>query len=492
MLKSLYTRLALGLFVLLIAVGLVHSFLNTLSLRKYYTSVNQELNRNLARDLVSDRNLVEEGELDQGALKDLFELYMTINPSIEIYLLDAEGKILAYSADPEKIKRNSVSLEPIRALLGNEAAYPVLGDDPRSHDRRKVFSVTPVPSVQNAGGYLYVVLRGEEYDSIEMMAREGHFVTMSSWAMGFSLLFGLIAGLAAFHLLTLRLTRLTRIVEQFEQTDPAAGPRLRWADEHRRSDDEIDYLGMAFDRMTDRIAQQIEQLREKDTLRRRLVAQVSHDLRTPLASMNGYVESLRMKRERISPEEQARFLDIVLDEGRRLSHLVDELFELAALEAREKQPRLEPFALAELIYDVAQKHRPEAARKAIELNVIGDPSLPLVVGDLGMTERVMDNLIRNALEYSPSQSQVELSLERVTEGLLVRVSDSGPGIAEKDLPHVFDPLYRGDDRENPGHAGLGLAIARRIMVMQGGTIRVRNRRTGGAEFEIILPSQASI
>lgn len=489
MLKSLYTRLALGLFVLLIAVGLVYTVVSTMSLRDYYASVNQELNRDLARNLVSDRNLVDEGKLDQSALKELFALYMTINPSIEIYLLDKEGKILAYSADPEKIKRNSVSLEPIHKLLDDMAAYPVLGDDPRSHDRQKVFSVTPVPSAQNTEGYLYVVLRGEEYDSVEMMAREGHFITMSAWAMGASLLFGLIAGLAAFRLLTRRLTRLTRIVEQFEQGEPNNGERLRWADERSRSRDEIDYLGMTFDRMADRIAQQIEQLREKDTLRRRLVAQVSHDLRTPLASMQGYVESLRMKRDRLSPDEQARFLDIALQEGRRLAHLVDELFELAALEAREKQPRLEPFAPAELIHDVAQKHGPEAARKAIDLKVTGDPALPMVVGDLGMTERVLDNLIRNALEYSPENAEVELNLAKAEDGLKVTISDNGPGIAEQDLPHVFDPLYRGDNRETPGHAGLGLAIARRIMDMQGGRISVANRSQGGAAFEIVLPFQ---
>ncbi|MBB5321640.1 sensor histidine kinase [Marinobacter oulmenensis] len=487
MLKSLYTRLALGLFVLLIAVGLVYTVVSTLSLRDYYASVNQELNRDLARNLVSDRNLVDEGQLDQSALKELFTLYMTINPSIEIYLLDKEGKILAYSADPEKIKRNSVSLEPIHKLLDDMAAYPVLGDDPRSHDRQKVFSVTPVPSAQDIDGYLYVVLRGEEYDSVEMMAREGHFITMSAWAMGASLLFGLIAGLAAFRLLTRRLTRLTRIVEQFERGEATDGERLRWADERSRSHDEIDYLGMTFDHMADRIAQQIEQLREKDTLRRRLVAQVSHDLRTPLASMQGYVESLRMKRDRLSPDEQARFLDIALQEGRRLAHLVDELFELAALEAREKQPRLEPFAPAELIHDVAQKHGPEAARKAIDLKVTGDPALPMVVGDLGMTERVLDNLIRNALEYSPENAEVELHLAKVEDGLKVTVNDSGPGIAEQDLPHVFDPLYRADNRETPGHAGLGLAIARRIMDMQGGRIRVANRSEGGAAFEITLP-----
>ncbi|WP_165856430.1 sensor histidine kinase [Marinobacter sp. JSM 1782161] len=493
MLNSLYTRLAAGLFVLMVAVGLVYTFISTVSLREYYASVNQELNRNLARDLVSDRNLVDEGRIDQTALKELFALYMTINPSIEIYLLDPDGKILSYSADPEKIKRNRVSLDPIRNLLADETAYPVLGDDPRSHERQKAFSVTPVPSADNIQGYLYVVLRGEEYDSVEMMAREGHFIGMSAWAVAFSLLFGLVAGLAVFRLLTRRLTRLTRLVEQFEQGDPSAwAARARWADERGRSRDEVDYLGVAFDRMADRIVSQIEQLQEKDTLRRRLIAQVSHDLRTPLASMQGYVESLRMKRDSLSPEQQGRFLDVALDESRRLSHLVDELFELAALEAREKRPQPEPFTPAELIHDVAQKHGPEAARKGVELRVTGNLGLPMVLGDLGMTERVLDNLIRNALRYSPEHSDVVLDLAGDERWLTVTVRDAGPGIREADLPHVFDALYRGEQRDEPGHAGLGLAIAKRIMDLQGGDIRVRNEAEGGAAFAIRLPFQSAM
>ena len=164
--------------------------------------------------------------------------------------------------------------------------------------------------------------------------------------------------------------------------------------------DEIDYLGATFDDMASRIASQIELLTEKDAQRRQLVAQVSHDLRTPLASMQGYIESLKLRRDRLTAEEQDRFLDIALKEGRRLSRLVDELFELAALEAREKQPVPEPFPLAELVHDVVQKHGQEASTRQLELVVDGDPDLPLAYADLAMTERVLDNLC--LLYTSPS------------------------------------------------------------------------------------------
>lgn len=492
--STLYTRLALGLFLLLVAVGIIYSLISIYSLRQYNASVNQQLNRDLAKDLVADRNLVDEGRLDQAALKELFELYMTINPSIEIYLLDMDGTILSYSADPEKIKRKRVSLGPIRKLLADMDEYPVLGDDPRSHDRRKVFSVTPVPSAENPAGYLYVVLRGEEYDLAETMARSSHLIEMSTWSLVTSLVVGMITGLAVFRLLTRRLTRLTHQVEAFENSGMTQPPRRFEPIQPKVAGDEIDYLAVRFDQMAGRIASQIEQLQDKDAQRRQLVAQVSHDLRTPLASMQGYIEALRMKRDRLNATEQDAFLDIALREGRRLGRLVDELFELAALDAREKVPQAESFVLAELVHDVAQKHTPEADRKQVVLNVRDNASHPMVFADLAMTERVLDNLISNAIAYSPDNSQVELVIAGDDQSLEVSVHDAGPGIPEEDLAHIFEPFYQSSHTETraqaPGHVGLGLAIAQRMMTLQNGSIRVANGKPHGAVFTICLPADS--
>lgn len=171
-------------------VGGLFTALSLYSVREYSAAVGQELNRDLASNLVSDRNLVTNGKINHSELERLFELYMSINPSIEIYLLDQAGRILSYSADPAKIKRKHVSLEPIHKLLNNPDAYPIQGDDPRSHDRHKVFSVTPVPSAEHPTGYLYVVLRGEEYDFAEGMVHSDRLLRMGGGALAISLLWG--------------------------------------------------------------------------------------------------------------------------------------------------------------------------------------------------------------------------------------------------------------------------------------------------------------
>lgn len=485
LLQTLYARLALGLFLLLVTVGALFTVLSLYSVREYSAAVNQALNRDLARHLVSDRNLVTNGSINHGELERLFDLYMSINPSIEIYLLDTNGKILSFSANPARIKRKHVSLDPIHRLLNNPQAYPLQGDDPRSHDRRKVFSVTPVPSADNVQGYLYVVLRGEEYDFAESMVHSDRLVQMGGGALLISLLVGLMAGLVFFRLLTRRLSRLTARVEAFEAENRDTAHRGT-AKEPGASGDDIDYLAGRFDQMAARIAGQLELLKEKDRQRRQLVAQVSHDLRTPLASIQGYLETLGLKKQQLRPDERRRFLNIALAETLRLGKLVDELFELAALEARERQPIAEPFVPAELLHDVVQKHKPEAEQAGVVLSISGASSA-MVQADIAMTERVLDNLIGNAIAHSPEGGEVNLSVVVRDEGVEMTVQDSGAGLALQDIDWVFDPFYQAPGASRSGHAGLGLAIARRMAELQQGRVFAENREGAGAAFRFWLP-----
>lgn len=493
MFRTLYARLALVLVLLLVSMGLIYSLLTVSATHHYLREVNQQLNRNLARNLVADRNLVEEGRLNEAKLKETFHDYMVINPSIEIYLLDRNGKILSYSADPGKVKRKHVSLGPIRAFLRNDS-YPVLGDDPRSYDRRKAFSVTPIPSAANPQGYLYVVLQGEEFDAVNNTIRESYFLRLSGWAVAGSLIFGLLAGLLIFHLLTRRLRRLAWLMDSFRISNLSAYVPYGQAPPARS--DEIDRLGMTFDQMAERIIRQLDELKTQDMLRRELVAQVSHDLRTPLASLHGYLETLQLKAATLSEAERREYLGTALRHSERLTRLVLDLFELAKLDATRTPPRCEPFGAAELVQDVVQKFQLQARQRGITLNIdIADDTLPRVEAEIGLIERVLENLIENALEHTPEGGRVRVGIRRDAQRVLVTVSDSGRGIASADLPRVFDRFYQaGNDHRGKDHAGLGLAIAKQILDLHHQTIEVSSVPGNGASFTFSLavaPSASS-
>lgn len=488
MFRTLYARLAAVLVLLFTVMAVVYALVSVTATRHYLQEVSQQLNRNLARNLVADRNLVEEGRLNEAALKETFHQYMVINPSIEIYLLNPDGAILSYSADPARVKRKRVSLDPIRAFLAGAGDLPLLGDDPRSHERRKAFSVTPVPSAQNLQGYLYVVLRGEEFDSVEQMIRGNLLLRLSAWAVAGSLGLGLAAGLLLLHLLTRRLHRLARLMGAFRDSGftahvPYAPPTAQGQD-----GDEVDELGHTFDQMAARMMAQLDELRETDGRRREMVAQVSHDLRTPLASLHGYLETLQLKGETLSEAERREFLQIALRHSERLTRLVAELFELAKLDARETQPEREPFSPAELVQDVLQKYQLRAERHGIRLLMDPAEELPLVHADIALIERVLENLLDNAIGHTPPAGTVRVSLRLEGDRIAVTVADTGCGIPAAELPRVFDRFYQADNEHRGGtHAGLGLAIVKRILELHGGAIRVASELGRGTTFVFSLP-----
>jgi len=486
MLGTLYARLSALLVLLLIGIGVVYLLISTSVTRSYIQEVSQRFNQDLARNLVADRNLVEQGRINEPALKETFHEYMVINPSIEIYLLDPQGTILSYSADPGKVKRRQVSLRPIHEFLQGTSRFPLLGDDPRSHDGLKTFSVTPVPSAEDVQGYLYVVLRGDELDATERMIRESYFVHLSAWAVAISLALGMLLGLVVLRFLTRRLDRLARLMDAFNRSNFSR--HLPYTSAGRGRGDEIDRLGDTFDRMAERIIAQLEALQKKDSLRRELVAHVSHDLRTPLASLSGYLESLHLKGGELSPEQQSEYLAVSLRHSERLSRLVSELFELAALDARETQPCSEPFALADLVQDVVQKFSLRAAQSGIRLTLEPPPELPLAMADIALTERGLSNLIDNALDHTPPCGEIRISLAARAERIEIGVSDTGKGIASSDLERIFEPFHTSRGRKGRSdHAGLGLAIARRIAELHSGDIAVESRLGEGTRFCFSLP-----
>ncbi len=488
MAKTLYAKLALALIALFAAVAIVHALVSLSATRHYLEKVNQELNRDLARHLVADRNLVAEGRLDQTALKQTFEMYMTINPSIEIYLLDLDGRILAFSADPGKVKRKQVALAPIRAFLEGETGYPLLGDDPRSHDRRKVFSVTPVPSAERPEGFLYVVLRGERFDTLDQLLGASHLLRLSGWALAGSLGLGLLAGLVIFRVLTRRLHRLTALMDHFRLSGFSRHDTYR-AGRDSAVADEIDQLGRTFDQMAQRIVAQIDELKQQDAVRRDLVAQVSHDLRTPLAALHGYLETLQLKDGELGDDERSAHLKVAMRHSERLRRLVNELFDLAKLEARDERPKCEPFAATDLVQDVSQKFRLRADEHDTRLEVTVNGEVPLASGDIALVERVLENLIDNALTHTPAGGRVTIPVSSSAGHVVIAVSDTGRGIDEGDIPKIFDRYYQADGAlASEDHSGLGLAIAKRIVDLHGSELEVTSQPGRGTTFQFALPA----
>ena len=483
---SLHGKLVLTLAGLIVANSVFFTVLAVMTTRSQMQVVEQSVNRSLAQQILNDQLLVDVGT-GPGAVEMVFDRLMAVNPDIEVYRIAVDGQVLAYSAPAGRIVRDRVSVTPIQEFLRADRPYPIVGDDPRSRTGTKVFSAAVIERDDLRVGYLYVVLGGEAYETVARMLQGNYALRLGlGLAAGGAVLVVLI-GIATFHLLTKRFRRLTTEMRAFRESDFRRTPRdATW--QSFAFSDEIDEAGQTFREMCNRIRDQIKMLEDADRSRRDMVANISHDLRTPLATLRGYLETLLMKEGELSDQARRRYLELSLDYGERLSRLIMELFELSTLDTPSAELEIVPFSIAELAQDVAEKAGLEAERKGVRFTSEISPETPFVLGDIGLVERIFEKLLENAMRFTPPGGIVRLAIVPGAEQVTIRIADTGPGIGDEDFPRIFDRFYRGERASvEPGDgAGLGLAIARRIVDLHGGSIGVE-RSSVGAIFYFTLP-----
>lgn len=501
-LNSFYSKLAVGLLASFLLIGLLLMFLVQQLTVRYQSEVEQKLHLELAAHVVHDNSLLKDGEIDQKALKHAFHSMMILGPSFEFYVLKPDGTVTTYSADDEKIKRMKVDLEPIKQFLSGNEVLPILGDDPRSVFRQKIFSVAEIKQQGELKGYLYIIIGGEIYDSTVDLLKNSHIITLSFGGLFAALIFSLVVVLLLFAMLTRPLRQLTADMKKFraEGFDKGVLPASKWDE---TSPDEIQRLGATFNAMASTLKQQYEKVRTTDELRRELISYVSHDLRTPLAALQGYLETWQLKQSSLSPSEGSELIQVAANNAQQVSRLVEQLFELAHLDAENTQLTLEPVSIAELAQDVLQKLQLDAERHGIRLDVNPkDPSL-IAMADIEKLERVFTNLVDNAIRHCREGDSVNITITRLDQALQVTISDTGSGIAAEDIPNIFDAHYRGRNTQSIGksytvnsvagqarhertNSGLGLAITRRIVELHGSTISVESKQDQGTSFSFCL------
>ncbi len=490
-------KIRLGSKLILVFAGLLLAFTLGLLLllpgfaKNYLQELNQKLHFSLAENLVHKERLLSGDTINQAALKSIFDTLMVVNPSIEVYLLDKSGQLLAYSAPEDHIKRHQVDIEPLQRFIAGKSPLPIQGDDPRHPERLKVFTAAPIYNDQNLEGYLYIVLGGEAYDSIRAMLANSYILRITVVMITAIMALTLLVAVLLVRLLTRRLQRLAQHVHTLKAGDLTGDNPPQFV--HSPGHDEIDHLARAINAMSAQIHHQISQLKLADASHRELVANVSHDLRTPLASMQGYLETLAIKCQNLLPESCQNYIQVALRHGERLNTLISELFELAILNAQPARVQRECLPLAELIFDVVQKYRLKAEEKQIQLNVAVDTRLHYVSADIAMMEKVMENLIDNAIKYTPGQGAIQVRLYDTEGSVVTEVSDTGDGIPENAQPFIFDRFYRGDHRcksDIPG-SGLGLAIVKRILDLHDSAIKVVSRTGLGSTFSFTLPAHTA-
>ncbi len=482
---TLSQRLSVAFFALLLVCCGALMWIQMRSTTVHEQETVQRLSRGLAEHIARSGELMDGGGMRSGEVRALFGKLMAVNPSVEVYLLDDQGRILGHDAPNGHLKRDRVDLAPVQALLRDEP-LPILGDDPRSANGRKVFNAAPLFVQGRQAGYIYVVLVGEQREALAANIAANATLRTTLWSLAIVAVIGLLAGTVAFRWVTRPLRQLTRRVQSFDVDAAAPAQALPPTPLRAGERDELAILQHSFGHMGQRLGEQWQQLRQQDLQRRELVANISHDLRTPLSSLHGYLETLALKDATLSPEERQRYLAIALSQSHKVGRLAQALFELARLEHGGVVLDRQAFSLPDLVQDVFQKFELAAQARRQTLAAEIPPGLPGVDADLALIERVLTNLLDNAIRHTPEGGRITVTLQAVQGEVQVSVADTGPGIPparREDLFHT--PPALGSDRPDSG--GLGLLIVHRILQLHGREIQLLDSREG-ALFVFTLPA----
>ena len=480
-LPATYGRLAALLSILMILLVAGYSLLTGFIAIRYFKASHQRLNREVAAHIAKfSEPFRGMNKANHEATERIFFNAMVTNPSAEVYLLDTTGRIMVYQAPPEKIKRQRVNLAPIRQFIQTDGQVFIQDDDPRQATGQQIFSAAEVRNRGQLQGYVYVVLLGESYGVTLTQLLRDYSVEWGLKITGFILLAAFAVGFAVFYLLTRDLTQIIRTVMNFRDGDLTARSRLK-------PPSDLVPLANAFDTMADQLARSLDQLQMAEQLRRDLVANVSHDLRSPITSIRGYAETLDMDAD-LNPA-QKQYVGAILQSTQRLTKRINELFELSKLEAKERKTQKEPFLLADLITETHTHFRLIAQQKAIAFTCVDCEFPSVCFADINMIEHVLQNLVENAIQYAPEGGHVRLQLAAADQDITVSVVNS-VGTLPDGISEYLAQINRAGYQEasvRPPNSGLGLAIVMKILTLHDSRLHVAHPSEMEISFSFDLP-----
>jgi signal transduction histidine kinase len=459
--RSLYLRIAVSFVLLVIGIALMQGLLFTVQMQRD-TRDPQRSPHAVAMDLA----LGAAAALERGEPFDLRRLHAERYPEwTRLDIVMSDGQVMAASETP---------LPPEIVAYARQMLPPTPPGERIPARPSTPFLTAPIQVRGQLRGL--VVVRFPPRSLVQEVAR---FVSTSG-----VILLTVATALASWIIVTPARRKLAAL--------EAAAGRMRDGDLLARAPeeggDEIARVARAFNRMGEQLAERDDALRHVDLMRRQMLADVSHELKTPLTAMRGFIETLQMPGIAGDEERRTRYFATLERETRRLERIVADLLDVARLENGVTDFESRVFATQRLLDQVARRNEPVASQAGVAIDVDVHEAADQAYGDPHRLEQAVDNLVANALRHTPRGGRVTLAATRVDPAIVLTVTDTGPGIAPEHLPHVFDRFYKADPSRAASRegSGLGLSIVRAIIERHGGKVQVRSE-PGRTVFTLLLP-----
>ena len=481
--NPLFLKLSIGLLFLLLLIGGIVGYISMYTTECFYDEANQKLNKELAKYTVDEvKTFDEDGNINSGEIMKLMHSMMAINPDVEVYLLDKAGKILKFvTLGEETVVRKTVDMGPIQKFIESDGEIHIDGDDPRSADGQKIFSAAPIIKDGEISAYYYIILASQERQAVLSAVVTKYVISIGGKLILTCLFVSLLMGLLYIWYLTKNLNPIMSTMEEFREGNYSA----------RISEDTNDFndLARTYNKMAHEIESNITKIKSIDNFRKELIANISHDLKTPISIIRGYAEMLTLKKDELTEEEKLKYLNNINESTKRVTGLMHQLLELSKLENNQIELKEEPFSLPELASDLMSRFELLLKEKNIKFGFDIEENLPLAYGDIALVERVIQNLVDNAIKYSPMDSEIKIGLNKKQGGIEFVITDEGKGIDQKNINKIFNRYTTSNEVNKLDKSfGLGLAISKKILELHNSTIAVSSKLNIGTTFSFQLPT----
>ena len=474
--KSIGTKIVLIMIMLIVLLMTVVLAFLIIGVQDFYTKefYKQMETVFINRVAISALRSAAGEEDAANGLKQVLSAYegqLGINAGTRnFYILDGKtGAVLSGSAQDWDV---GIEITPniVKALKGETSGTGSSGAD---------FMDVAYPIVSEGGGEKFVIYIIDNKQTAQDLNAEIFTLILEAVLIGLAISIVLSVVLARTMLSPIR--GMTVAAEAMAGGDFSAKIAVE-------SDDEIGVLSETFNDMGSQLENTLEQLKAAEKLRRDFVANVSHELRTPVTSIRTYAETLEANTD-LPEETEKEFLSVIINESDRMTKIVQDLLELSRFDSGHLQLELDSFSIERSLRDVHTAIALEAKKREHTFNLELEWKLPKIKGDKSRIEQVMMNIISNAVKYTPNGGVIDISGGTREGQIWIKISDTGVGIPQEDIAHVFDRFYRVDkarSRESGG-TGLGLSIAREIVLRHGGDIVIESEPGKGTEVTIYLP-----
>jgi two-component system sensor histidine kinase ChiS len=424
-------------------------------------------------------------------LREMWDLVdgLRIGENSRAYIVSREGVVIA-NQDKKPVFRgeNWTHLAPVERVLGGEA-----GSVDYTHPETGAAYLSAYAPLSFGWGIVVEHQAEEAYATVRAMQHGALILITVSIIV--TLVIGSYAARSIVHPV-LRLVEGTRRISrrdldhriELDRRDEIGQLSVAFNEMARSLKASYDGLEQEVERKTADLQRALVEVSRLSELKSQFVSEVSHELRTPLASIQGYAETLIRLRGKISEAQQMDCARTISEESERLARLINNLLDLSRIEAGTIQLERQPLNIVEVAQEAVQTLQPRAAKKTLHLTIHAGAGLPPLLADRDAIRRVLDNLIENAIKYTPSGGAVSVSFEKTDTHARINIADTGIGISEEDRAHIFDRFYR---VKTPGTrtsgTGLGLSIVRSLVEEHGGDVTASSVPGQGSVFSFTLP-----